>query len=62
MEMVYVAYGIATILALTMCYLAVQADKFYSNNDEEDRVKFVKINLIVAVAFFISVVWALNLA
>lgn len=59
--MVYVAYALATILALAMCYLAVQADKFYSNNDEEDRVKFVKINFIVAIAFFCSVVWALIL-
>ena len=60
--MVYVAYGIATILALTMCYLAVHSDKYYTNKDKEDRVKFVKINIIVAVAFFVSVVWALNLA
>lgn len=60
--MVYVAYTVATILALMMCYLAVQSDKYYTNNDKEDRVKFVKINIIVAVAFFISVVWALNLA
>lgn len=57
--MVYVAYAVATLLALTMCYLAVQADKFYNNNDEEDRVKYVKINFIVAIAFFLSVIWAL---
>lgn len=60
--MVYVAYGIATILALMMCYLAVHSDRYYTNKDKEDRVKFVKINIIVAVAFFVSVVWALNLA
>lgn len=60
--MVYVAYAVATLLALTMCYLAVQADKFYNNNDEEDRVKYVKINFIVAIAFFLSVIWALILA
>lgn len=60
--MVYVAYGIATFLALMLCYLAVHSDKYYTNNDKTGRVKFVKINVIVAVAFFISVVWALNLA
>ena len=60
--MMYVAYALSVILALVMCYLAVQADRFYNNNDEEDRVKFVKINFVVAIAFFLSVMWALILA